>query len=64
MSQTVNTHTIEAHNADGDELRVIDYGKYGLTIETRYSGVIVDFGVYPNEIPALIEWLQATQNRS
>lgn len=58
---STNTHTIESQNYEGDTLRFIDYGKYGLTVETVYNGTSVDFGVYPDEIPALIEWLQAAQ---
>lgn len=57
----VNDHTIESHNDDGDQIRFIDYGKYGITVETRYSHVTFDAGLAPGDIPALIEWLQATQ---
>lgn len=55
-------HTLT--HTDGDKLRFIDYDAHGVTVELTYSGETLDFGFGPDEIPALIEWLQNTQKEN
>ena len=52
-------HTI--NHEDGDSLSLVNYGHLGITATINYSGEWFDFGFGPDEIPALIEWLQAAQ---
>lgn len=56
--------TYTMFSPDGaDSLRFVDHGQYGITVELTYSGETFDFGFGPDETPALIKFLQNTQNR-
>lgn len=48
---------------EGDAVEFTNYGELGMTVCLTYSGESFDVGFEPEEIPALIQWLQSTQQK-